>query len=86
MKAALSKGVTLTKIEGKDVLFSMRSGDTFGLNETAAFFVRELLKSDFEAALVASAGEYDAPADELRTDMTDLVRDLVTAKLLETRS
>ena len=52
MSAKLAKGVSLTEIEGKAVLFAMRTGDTFGLSETAAVFLRALLKGTFESAVV----------------------------------
>lgn len=83
MKAKLTKGVTLTQIEGKTVLFSLKSGDTFGLNDSAALFVKQLLASDFDAAVKACATEFEAPEAEVRGDMQEILDDLVAQKLLE---
>ena len=40
MHIRLAPGTTLTIVEGKDVLFSVKSGDSYGLNETAARMLR----------------------------------------------
>lgn len=82
-RVKLAKGITLTLIEGKHVLFSMKTGDTFGLNESAAFMLGALLKTDAHQAIEAVCKEYDAPPDEIRADLTALANELVTGKLLE---
>lgn len=74
--AKLSKGITLTTIEGKRVLFSIRSGETFGLNETAAAFLDQMLRTDITAAATACASQFDAPLDEIRSDMQALADEL----------
>lgn len=74
--AKLSKGITLTTIEGKRLLFSIRSGDTYGLNETAAAFVEQMLKTDLAAAAATCASLFDAPVDEIRGDMRALSDEL----------
>ncbi|MCA9590913.1 MAG: PqqD family protein [Myxococcales bacterium] len=83
-KARLAPGVTLTKIEGRTVLFTLKTGDTYGLNDSAATFVEALLASDFDAAVRACAEEYDAPIDEIRADMRAVVTELTAKKLLQT--
>jgi hypothetical protein len=82
-RARLAKGVTLTKVEGKHVLFSLKTGDTFGLNDTAAFMLAELLRADSDKAVSETAKEYMAAASELETDLGELTRDLETLKLIE---
>jgi acetylornithine/succinyldiaminopimelate/putrescine aminotransferase len=74
--AKLSKGITLTTIEGKRVLFSIRNGETYGLNETAAAFLDQLLATDLASAANACAAKFDAPLEEIRGDMKALADEL----------
>lgn len=83
MRIQLSTGTTLTNVEGKDVLFSVRTGDSYGLNETAAQMVRLALDVGTDEAAVRLAGEYNAPAEQLRSDLDELVGELAQLKLLE---
>lgn len=86
MRIRLSPGVTLTHIEGKDVLFSVHSGDSYGLNETAARMLRLALEADFDQAATKLAEEYGAPRDEIRADLDALVRELTQLKMLQAAS
>jgi hypothetical protein len=81
-RAKLGQGITLTNIEGKHVLFSIRTGETFGLNETAAALLQSLLASDFDAAVEECAKRYDVAVDELRADLKGLVDELSEQKLV----
>ena len=83
MRIRLAQGTTLTKVEGKDVLFSVRSGESYGLNETAARMVRLALEMSLDDAAAKLAEEYGAPREELRVDLTELVGELVQLKLAE---
>jgi hypothetical protein len=83
MRIHLSSGTTLTNVEGKDVLFSVRSGDSYGLNETAAQMVRLALEVGVNDAATRLAGEYNAPAEQLRADLDELVGELAQLKLLD---
>jgi hypothetical protein len=83
MRIRLAQGTTLTKVEGKDVLFSVRSGESYGLNETAARMVRLALETSLDDAAAKLAEEYGAPREELRVDLTELVGELVQLKLAE---
>lgn len=78
----LATGITKTTIEGKRVLFSIRTGETYGLNETAAAFVDEMSATDLESAAKNCATRFDAPLDEIRSDMKALVGELAGLKLL----
>jgi hypothetical protein len=80
--AKLPKGITSTTIGGKRVLFSVRTGETYGLNETAAFFVEQLLATDLASAVRASVAAFDAPEGELMSDITALADELVGLGLL----
>ena len=86
MRIALAAGTTLTRIEGKDVLFSTRTGDSFGLNETAAHMLRLALETGSNEAATKLAGEYNVAEDELRADLNDLIGQLVQLKLAVTSS
>lgn len=83
MRIRLAQGTTLTSVEGKDVLFSVRSGESYGLNETAARMVRLALEMSLDDAAARLADEYGAPQDELRGDLADLLGELVQLKLAE---
>jgi hypothetical protein len=86
MSIRLSPGVTLTHIEGKDVLFSVHTGDSYGLNETAARMLRLALEADLDQAASKLAEEYGASRDEIRGDLDDLVTELTALKLVQAAS
>ncbi len=83
MRIRLAQGTTLTTVEGKDVLFSVRSGESYGLNETAARMVRLALEMSLAEAATKLAEEYGAPREELQVDLTELIGELVQLKLAE---
>lgn len=83
MSIRLSPGVTLTHIEGKDVLFSVHTGDSYGLNETAARMLRLTLETGLDQAASKLAEEYGASRDEIRGDLDDLVTELTALKLVQ---
>lgn len=81
-RVALTPGVTLTKIDGRSVLFSVGSGETFGLNDSAADMLELLIAEGSEIAVGACAKLYDVPEDTLRSDMDDLVQELARLGLI----
>jgi hypothetical protein len=81
-RAALAKGTTLTKIEGKDVLFSVKTGESFGLNEMAALMLSTLFASDAKTAIAKIAEDYAAPQADIANDLNELVQNLIDQKLL----
>jgi hypothetical protein len=86
MRIQLAPGTTLTKVEGKDVLFSVRTGDSFGLNETAAHMVRLALELGVAEAASRLAQEYNVAPDQLRSDLEGLLGELVQLRLAEVSS
>jgi hypothetical protein len=86
MPILLSPGITLTHIEGKDVLFSVHTGDSYGLNETAARMLRLALEGDLDEAAARLAEEYGATRGEIRADLDDLVTELTNLKLIQAAS
>ncbi|MBN9595312.1 MAG: PqqD family protein [Afipia sp.] len=83
MKVQLAPGTTLTSIEGKDVLFSVRTGDSYGLNETAARMLRLGIEVGLEEAANQMAEEYSVEPSEIRADFDELMRDLIQLKLVQ---
>jgi uncharacterized protein YlzI (FlbEa/FlbD family) len=83
MHIRLAPGTTLTLVEGKDVLFSVKSGDSYGLNETAARMLRLGLEADLEEVVNRLAEEYGAERNEIREDFEQLVRELVQLKFVQ---
>lgn len=81
-RASLAPGTTLTRVEGKQVLFSVRTGESFGLNEMAAEMLRRLFESDSQAAALALASEYSAPAEEIAHDLHELATELAGLRLV----
>jgi hypothetical protein len=83
MRLQLTPGTTLTLVEGKNVLFSMKSGDSFGLNETAAEMLKSAREDGMEKAAKRLAQDYDAPIKEIRSDLDELVAELVRLKFVQ---
>lgn len=78
----LAAELTLTEKDGKVVLFSKKTGDFFGLNETAGYFLKELCKSDFLTTLSNASAEFSVPETELSSDISELVSELESQKLV----
>lgn len=83
MHIRLAPGTTLTIVEGKDVLFSVKSGDSYGLNETAARMLRVGLEANLDDVVNRLAEEYGAERTEIRDDFEQLVRELVQLKFVQ---
>lgn len=81
-RASLARGTTLTRIEGRDVLFSVRTGDSFGLNEVGARMLRHLIESGSAKAIDAVADEYAAPRQMIADDLDELVAELSRQSLI----
>jgi hypothetical protein len=83
MSIQLTPGTSLTTIEGKSVLFSVKTGESYGLNAMAAEMLRLCLEGGFDHAAKRLAKDYDAPVDEIRSDIDELARSLVQVKLVQ---
>ncbi len=86
MHIRLASGTTLTSVEGKDVLFSVKSGNSYGLNETAARMLRLGLEADLDEVVNRLAGEYGVERKAIRDDFEELVRELVQLKFVKLTS
>lgn len=83
MDIRLTPGTSLTTIEGKSVLFSVKTGESFGLNEVAAQMLKLGLEGGLDHAAQCLAKDYNAPLEEIRSDLDELARNLVQAKLVQ---
>ena len=83
MRIQLTPGTSLTSIEGKSVLFSVKTGESYGLNEIAAEMLKLGLEGGIDHAVAWFAQNYDVPAAEIRSDFDELARDLVRVKLAQ---
>jgi len=83
MHIRLTPGTTLTSIEGKDVLFSVKTGESYGLNETAARMVRLGCEMKSEDVVDRLATEYDVAREEIHTDFAELIRELCQLRFLQ---
>jgi len=82
MGVQLTPGTSLTTIEGKSVLFSVKTGESYGLNDMAAEMLKLCLEGGVDHAAERLAQDYNAPLEEIRNDINELTRDLVQAKLV----
>lgn len=83
MRLQLAPGTSLTEIQGKSVLFSVKTGETYGLNETAAEMVRLGIEIGLDRAADQLAREYDVAVVEIRSDLDELTRELVSLKFAQ---
>ena len=79
----LAENLSLTELEGKLVLFSKQTGDFFGLNESAGFFLKLLLEHDFLDSIAHAQKEFDVTETILQQDLLELVDDLMKRKLIK---
>lgn len=82
MGVQLTPGTSLTTIEGKSVLFSVKTGESYGLNDMAAEMLKLCLEGGVDHAAERLAQDYNAPFEEIRNDINEFARDLVQAKLV----
>lgn len=82
-KIQLNPGITLTETQGKLVLFSKKTGDFFGLNESALFLLKTLLESDFSTAVQKGAEEFQVDTATLEADLVDLVAELEKTSIIK---
>jgi hypothetical protein len=83
MHIRLAPGTTLTNVEGKDVLFSVKTGNSYGLNETAARMLRVGCEADLDDVVTRLTAEYGVERSEIRDDFKELVRELIQLKFVQ---
>ncbi|NBX76478.1 MAG: PqqD family protein [Proteobacteria bacterium] len=82
-KIQLTETLSLTEMDGRLVIFSKQTGDFFGLNESAGFFLKLLLENDFEKSLSLATKEFEVPEKVLRQDFLELIDELANKKLIK---
>lgn len=82
-KLKLDALVVIQKIDGQDVLFSKKTGDFFGINESAAFMLKLLIDTDFQSAIRQASDAFNVDQDTIASDLMELVDSLVASKLAE---
>jgi hypothetical protein len=83
MRIQLAPGTTLTSIEGKDVLFSVKTGESYGLNDTAARMLRLGIETNSERVATELSREYGVEPAEIRHDFEELVGELDQLKMIQ---
>jgi len=83
MLIQLTSGTSLTIIEGKSVLFSVKTGESYGLNDIAAEMLTLCHEGGIDHAVERLAKDYNATSEEIRNDIDELVRNLVKIKLVQ---
>lgn len=81
-KFSLEPSVTLKTVDGQLVLFSKKSGDFYGLNDSAGYLVQELINTDFEATIHKASTYFKVEEGELRHDLKEIIADLEKNQLL----
>lgn len=79
---SLADGVRLVEIDGRTVLFSIRSGDTFGLNDSAATLLRTALELGQSDAIAHCASRFGVDAAVIAADLRELLATLGAEKLV----
>ena len=76
--------ILFQEVRGETVLLNLDNEKYFGLDETGTFFW-ELLQenNDFQKVFDIMLAEYDVDAEQLKTDLDKLVKEMVEAGLVE---
>lgn len=82
-KLKLDALVVIQQIDGQDVLFSKKTGDFFGINESAAFMLKILIDTDFQSAIRQASSSFNVDQETISSDLMELVDSLVESKLAE---
>jgi hypothetical protein len=82
-RVSVPQHVLARELAGESVLLNLDSGHYFGLDAVGTRMWALLVEhGEVEAAYRALLDEYDVEEEQLRKDLTDLVEDLVSQKLL----
>ena len=82
-KLKLDALVVIQQIDGQDVLFSKKTGDFFGINESAAFMLKILIDTDFQSTIRQASSSFNVDQETISSDLMELVDSLVESKLAE---
>ncbi|RBP48284.1 PqqD family protein [Arenicella xantha] len=86
MKYQLAANISLTQVDDESVLLDLDAGTYFGLNAVGTSFLQLLeAKSSFPEAVSTVQSQYDAPAEQVQHDLTELLTTLVDQGLITRR-
>ena len=78
-----AKNVLFRQLGGEAVLLNLATGSYFGLNQVGTRIWTHVARGESLAAvLTVLVAEYEAPEERLRTDLLDIVEELVASGLL----
>ncbi len=79
---AFPDGVVAREVDGEMVLLNLTSEQYYSLDRIGADIVTRLTSTPKDEAVAALCRDYEVDADELKSDIDDLVAELVEAGLL----
>jgi division protein CdvB (Snf7/Vps24/ESCRT-III family) len=80
----LSPNVLFQEVRGETVLLNLDNEKYFGLDETATFFFKLLQDDgDLKKAFNTMLDEFEVDAEQLKTDLDNLVEKMLEAGLIE---
>jgi hypothetical protein len=83
-KLAVSPDTLINFIDGESVILNLKSESYFGLDEVGTRMWEVLTTSDsIQAAYQQLLDEYEVEAEELKSDLGDLVENLLSLGLIE---
>jgi hypothetical protein len=85
-RASVAPDVLVSELAGESVLLNLKSECYFGLDSVGTQMWTTLIKADsIQVAFDELLAHYDVPADQLRSDLLELIRKLTDQGLLEIR-
>lgn len=82
-RISLTQGTTLTDVGGRQVLFSVKTGESFGLNDTAAHMLVLCMELGTQKAVEQLARDYEVSPEELTQDLHELLDGLKNARMIQ---
>ena len=76
--------ILFQEVRGETVLLNLDNEKYFGLDETGTFFWKLLQdNNDFQEIFDIMLAEYEVDVEQLKTDLDNLVKEMVEAGLVE---
>ena len=76
--------ILFQEVKGETVLLNLENEKYFGLDETGTFFWKLLqANTDYQEVIDIMLAEYEVDNEQLKTDLDNLVKEMVEAGLVE---
>jgi hypothetical protein len=86
-RASVAPDVLVSELAGESVLLNLKSECYFGLDPVGTRMWTTLIKAEsIQLAFDELLAHYDVPADQLRSDLVELIQKLTDQGLLEVRN